>query len=438
MPETPLLQHVRVGDPYDLKGYEGVGGYQSVRKIVGRMSPADVVEAVKDSGLRGRGGAGFGTGMKWSFVPQGEDSPSPKYLVCNADEMEPGTFKDRMLMEGHPHQLVEGMICAAYAIQASVGYIFLRAEYRPSELLLLKAIAEAKEAGLLGENILGSGWDFELHLHTSAGRYICGEETALLNALEGRRATPRAKPPFPPAAGLWGKPTIINNVETLCNVPHIINHGSEWFKNLAPDSPNGGTKLYGASGKVKRPGIWELPLGTTIREILEEHAGGMQDGLRFKALLPGGASTDFLVEQHLDTPMDYETIAKAGSRLGTGTMIVVDDRTSIVSVVHNLIDFFSRESCGWCTPCRDGLPFTEQVLRALKEERGRGGDIDTLRQHTKYLWLGCTFCALAPGAMEPLMSALKYFEDEFQAAIREAPRPGPANQEPAAAAAAHG
>jgi NADH-quinone oxidoreductase subunit F len=422
-PETkPLTSHCDPANPLDLKGYEAVGGYQSVHKALKTMKPGEVIELVKDSNLRGRGGAGFNTGLKWSFVPQGENSPKEKYLVCNADEMEPGTFKDRLLMEGKPHQLVESMIVSGYAFGATTGYIFLRGEYKLSEERLLAAIAEARAAGYLGQNILGTDYSYELVLHTSAGRYICGEETALLNALEGRRANPRAKPPFPPAVGLWGKPTIINNVETLSNVPHIINYGKDWFMDLS-DSNDGGTKLYGCSGRVKRPGIWELPLGVTIRELIEEHAGGMRDGYRFRGVLPGGASTDFLVEEHLDLKMDYDSIAKAGSRLGTGTMIILDDQTSVLGMVHNLIQFFAHESCGWCTPCRDGLPWVERTLEALMKGEGSPGDLETLEKHTRYLWIGCTFCALAPGAVEPLKSALKYFRDDFEQAIRPAAEP---------------
>jgi NADH-quinone oxidoreductase subunit F len=314
--------------------------------------------------------------------------------------------------------LIEGMIVSAYAIQAEIAYIFLRAEYKLSARRLNQAIGEAYEAGYLGKNILGSGYDLDLYLHTSAGRYICGEETALLTALEGKRAIPRQKPPFPQISGLWGKPTIVNNVETFCNVPHIVVKGADWYKNLglAEDS---GTKIFGASGKVKRPGGWELPMGTPLRELLEEHAGGMHDGYTFRGLLPGGASTDFLVEEHLDLPMDYDTIQKAGSRLGTGTLIVLDDHTCPVGMVRNLEHFFAQESCGWCTPCRDGLPWVEQILIALEEGRGEPGDLDLLELHTEFLGPGRTFCAHAPGAMEPLQSALKYFREDFERHIRE-------------------
>ncbi|HZD41675.1 MAG TPA: NADH-quinone oxidoreductase subunit NuoF [Terriglobales bacterium] len=417
--EAVLTRNIRNGaGPLDIKAYRRAGGYAAVEKALRRMSPAEVTEIVKASNLRGRGGAGFPTGLKWSFVPMGKDAPRPKYLVANADEMEPGTFKDRLLLEGDPHQLVEGMIVSAYAIQANEGYIFLRWAYKLAAERLKRAIAEASEENLLGKGILGSDFDFELRLHVSAGRYMCGEETGLLNALEGKRATPRAKPPFPQISGLWGKPTIVQNVETLSNVPHIVNRGAEWFRNLS-QSDDGGTKIYGVSGKVARPGAWELPLGTTIREILEEHAGGMRGGFGFRGLLPGGASTDFLVEEHLDTKMDFNSVQAAGSRLGTGTMIILDDQTCPVGMVRNLEHFFAQESCGWCTPCREGLPWTEKILTALEEGRGRPEDLDRLRWHTRWLGPGNTFCALAPGAVEPLQSALNYFRQDFERHIDE-------------------
>lgn len=417
--EKPLTKNIRPDrEPPSLKEYEQAGGYQAVRKALQSLSPQETQALVKNSNLRGRGGAGFPTGMKWSFVPMGDDAPHPKYLVANADEMEPGTFKDRLLMEGDPHQLIEGMIVGAWAIQADVAYIFLRSEYKLPERRLRKAIAEAYAGGYLGKNILGSGYSLELHLHVSAGRYMCGEETGLLNALEGKRATPRSKPPYPQVSGLWGQPTIVNNVETLCNVPHIINHGPAWFKGLSLSGEDG-TKIYGASGKVKRPGAWELPMGTTIRELLEEHAGGMRDGLKFRGVIPGGASTDFLIEEHLDVKMDFESVQKAGSRLGTGTMIILDDQTCPVGMVLNLEQFFARESCGWCTPCREGLPWTARILQAIEDGKGEPGDLEKLAHHARFLGPGFTFCALAPGAMEPLQSALKYFREDFERHIRE-------------------
>ena len=417
--ETPLTNNIQPDRvPLDVKAFERVGGYQGLRKALKEMTPAEVMEEVKKSDLRGRGGAGFPTGQKWSFVPMGDDAPHPKYLVVNADEMEPGTFKDKLLLEGDPHQLIEGTVISAYAIQANVGYIFLRWAYKEAERRLRKAIAEAYDAGYLGKNILGSGFDFELHLHISAGRYMCGEETGLLNSLEGRRATPRAKPPFPQISGLWGKPTIVNNVETLSNVPHILLNGAHWFKELSLTS-DGGTKIYGASGPVKNPGLWELPMGTTLREVLFEHAGGMREGHQFRGVLPGGASTDFLVDEHLDVKLDYENVQNAGSRLGTGTLIVLDDKTCPVGMLQNLEHFFAQESCGWCTPCREGLPWTARTLQAIEDGEGLPEDLEMLASHTTLLGPGHTFCALAPGAMEPLQSALKYFKDDFERHIEE-------------------
>ncbi|MDJ0878034.1 MAG: NADH-quinone oxidoreductase subunit NuoF [Halieaceae bacterium] len=415
MSELPLTRNVRPDrSPTDLAAYEANGGYQGLRRAMAGMSPADCLEVVKDSNLRGRGGAGFPTGMKWSFVPMENVSPGHKYLICNADEMEPGTFKDRMLLECDPHQLIEGMILAAYTIGADVAYIFIRAEYLKAARLLREAIAEAKIRNYLGHDILGSGYSLAMHVHASAGRYICGEETALISSLEGKRANPRAKPPFPQVSGLWGRPTIVNNVETLCNIPHIIERGPEWFASLGRGD-DAGTKLFGVSGRVNNPGCWEMPMGTTIREILEDKAGGMVAGYGLKGFLPGGGSTDFLVEEHLDLPMEYETIGKAGSRMGTGTMIVLDDKTCPVGFVKNLIEFFAQESCGFCTPCRDGLPWNAQVLDDIEEGRGTPEDLDTLEQHISYIGaIGNTHCALAPGAMEPLQSALKYFREDFQ------------------------
>ncbi len=411
--ETPLTARIRPGEPpLDLAGYEKAGGYRGLRKAITSMTPDEVIAEVKKARLRGRGGAGFPAGMKWSFVPRGDDAPRPRYLVVNADEMEPGTFKDRVLMEGDPHQLIEAVACTAYAIGAEVAYIFLRWAYKRSARRLLAALAEARDKGYVGRDILGSGFDLEIHLHSSAGRYICGEETALLTSLEGKRALPRAKPPFPPVVGLFGKPTVVNNVETLSNVPHIIANGASWFLSLSR-STDGGTKIYGVSGRVKRPGWWELPLGVPLREIIEEHAGGMRDGYRFKGVLPGGASTDFLTADHMDVPMDFNEVQKVGGRLGTGTMIVLDDRTCPVAFVANLEQFFARESCGWCTPCREGLPWTERILRAIDDGRGVEDDLEVLERHTRGLGPGRTFCALAPGAMEPLQSALRYFRDDF-------------------------
>jgi NADH-quinone oxidoreductase subunit F len=416
--ERPLTKDLKPdGTALDVKEYENAGGYAAVRKALKTMSPVEVQEMVKASKLKGRGGGGFSTGIKWSFVPMGAEASKIKYLICNADEMEPGTFKDRLLLEGNPHMLIEGMILAAYAIQATHSYVFLRWAYREAARVIQKSIDEAYAAGMLGNNILGSGYSLQMYLHTGVGRYMCGEETALLNALEGKRATPRTKPPFPQISGLYGKPTIVNNVETLCCIPHIVNNGAEWFMGLSK-SEDSGTKLYGVSGKVNRPGAWELPMGVTMGELIEEHAGGMKNGYKFKGALPGGASTDFLTADHLDVKMDFNSVAAVGSRLGTGTVVVLDDATCPVGFVHNLQHFFAQESCGWCTPCREGLPWVERILLSLENGEGKDEDIDLLEMHTKLLGPGSTFCALAPGAMEPLQSAIKYYLDDFKEHIK--------------------
>lgn len=415
--QTPLTQHINLAQPLAMADYVGVGGYQSVKKALRQMSAQEVMSLVKESGLKGRGGAGFPTAMKWSFVPSFEPQDprfgEDKYLICNADEMEPGTFKDRWLLEGVPHQLIESMIIASYAIGATKAFIFLRGEYHLAAKRLQSAIDEAYTHGYLGENIEQSGYHLEMVLHTSAGRYICGEETALINALEGQRANPRAKPPFPQVSGLFGKPTIVNNVETLSNLPHIINQGADWFKTLS-NNQDAGTKIYGASGRVQRPGLWELPMGITVRELLYEHAGGMQPGLNLKGFLPGGASTDFLTAEHLDLVMGYDEVSQAGSRLGTGGIIVLDDHNCPVGMVLNLLQFFAQESCGFCTPCRDGTAWVVETLTRIEQGQGSQRDLDSLHKLCDFMWLGKTHCALAPGAVEPLQSALKYFHDDFE------------------------
>lgn len=416
--EKPLTKNIQPGRAYaTLADYLKAGGYLGMQKAITELQPKEVRQWVKDAGLRGRGGSGFNAGLKWSLMPaeakNGAEAAQPRYVVVNADEMEPGTFKDRLLLESDPHQLIEGAIIAAYAIQARVVYIFLRNEYHLAAQRLKQALQEARAQGYIGEHILNSDFSLEIYLHTSAGRYICGEESALLNALEGKRATPRAKPPFAVVSGLWGRPTVINNVETLCNVPHILHYGVDWYRSLGRGVDKG-TKLFGASGRVKRPGLWELPMGTPVREIIEEHAGGMQEGYRLRGFLPGGASTDFLLPEHLDVAMEYEAVAKAGSRMGTGTIIVLDDLTCPVKMVLNLEQFFAQESCGWCTPCRDGLPWTVTLLKDIIAGNGRMEDLNTLAGLTRMMGPGNTFCALAPGAMEPLQSALKYFRKDFE------------------------
>jgi|SaaInl5LU_22_DNA_1037371.scaffolds.fasta_scaffold04814_3 NADH-quinone oxidoreductase subunit F len=416
--KTPLSNRIKTdGSVTTLSEYQADYGYQALKTALA-MSSADLLNLVKDANLKGRGGAGFSAGLKWSFMSPPEKNPGPRYLICNADEMEPGTFKDRWLMEGDPHQLIEGLAIAAYAAQAETAYIFLRADYEICAERLETAISDACAAGLIGKNMNDGGYSLDIYLHTSAGRYICGEETALINSLEGKRAIPRAKPPFPQISGLFGRPTAVNNVETLCNLPHIVQHGVDWFANLGIGEDNG-TKLYGVSGRVKNPACWELPIGTTVREIIEVHAGGMQDGVELRGFLPGGGSTDFLTTEHLDLAMDFGTIAKAGSRMGTGTMILLDDQTCPVGMVLNLIEFFAQESCGWCTPCRNGLPYIRQVLRNLESGIGKPEDLETLLEMCGYIGIGNTHCALAPGAAEPLQSALKYFREDFEAHVNE-------------------
>jgi NADH-quinone oxidoreductase subunit F len=422
----PLTHLVNLKQPLDFNGYVLAGGYMGASKAVKECSPKEVLAIVSDSGLKGRGGAGFPTGMKWSCVPALQENPPQgvyaqqgnSYLICNGDEMEPGTFKDRYLLEGVPHQLIEAMIIASYTISANKAFIFLRGEYHVAAQRLQKAIDEAYESNWLGGHIQGTDYQLDLYLHTSAGRYICGEETALINALEGKRANPRAKPPFPQVSGLFGKPTVVNNVETLSNLPHILKHGSEWFKGLSPHS-DPGTKMYAACGQVKNPGLWELPMGVTIRELLYEHAGGMQDGLQLKGLLPGGASTDFLTAEHLDTPMDFDSIGKAGSRLGTGGLIVLGDKHCPVAMVLNLLRFFAQESCGWCTPCRDGTAWAVEILTRIEQGNGTAADLTQLHELCDFMWLGKTHCALAPGAVEPLKSAMRYFKADFEQHIEQ-------------------
>jgi NADH-quinone oxidoreductase subunit F len=417
--ETPLTKNIHPNrEPLGIVDYERAGGYRAVRRVLGEMTPADVIHTITQSKLRGRGGAGFPTGVKWSLVPGKDIASRPRYLVVNADEMEPGTFKDRFLVEGDPHQMIEAIIISAYAIQADIAYIFLRGEYHLAKHCLQHAIREAATHDYLGTNILDSDFDLEVHVHTSGGRYICGEETALLSALEGKRAIPRAKPPFPQTSGLWGKPTVVNNVETLCNVPHIINNGAEWFIGLGLGD-DGGTKIYGASGHVRRPGAWELPMGTPLREIIENHAGGMKQDFELRGVLPGGASTAFIIASDIDVPMNYASVEKIGSRLGTGAAIILDQRTCPVGMVRNLEHFFAQESCGWCTPCRDGLPWVERLLAGIEAGEGEAGDLDILEQHVGLLGPGRTFCAHAPGAMAPLASGLKYFRADFERHIHD-------------------
>jgi NADH-quinone oxidoreductase subunit F len=418
--ERPLTRNIRHGAaPLDLTGYQSAGGYQTLRATLGKVPPAVLIATVAESGLGGRGGGGFSTGRKWQAMPSLQERPGPRYFIVNADEMEPGTFKDRYLTEGDPHQLLEGLILSAYAVQANHGIIFIRGEYNKAIRLLQHAAADAHHAGLLGENILGSGFNFYVDIHASAGRYICGEETALLNALEGKRAIPRAKPPLPQTSGLFGHPTIINNVETVCNIPHIIGRGAAWYQGLGANG-EAGTRIFGVSGRVKYPGCYELPIGTPMRALVEDHAGGMRDGFALRALLPGGASTGFLLPDDLDTPMSVSAFAARGHRLGTGAAIVLDDHTCPVAFIANLQHFFAQESCGWCAPCRDGLPWVEQTLNAIEAGDGTPADLTLLAEMTGNLGPGRTFCALAPGAMASLQTGLTYFGEDFNRHIQGA------------------
>ena len=408
--ELTLFKHNRPDRPVTFAEYRDEGGFQALTKALCGMSPAEVQQAVIDSGLRGRGGAGFPTGRKWSFVPR--DLPGPRWLICNCDEMEPGTYKDRVLLEHNPYSLIEGMTLACYALGVRHSFIFIRKGYELAAQYLSRAIAEAKQAGLLGERILGGEVSIDIDLHLSAGRYICGEETALINALEGKRPNPRSKPPFPAVKGLWDGPTVVNNVETLANIPAIVANGPAWFKGLAVNPEGAGTKLFCVSGAVVNRACLELPMGTTLGEILDLHCGGMRDGKKFKAVIPGGASTQFLTAEHLTVPMDFDTVAKVGSRLGSGGIIVFEEGRCLVAATLNLITFFARESCGWCTPCREGLPYVKEILERIEAGGGEERDLEILREHVKYL--SYSFCALAPGAMAPLEGLLTHFEDEIR------------------------
>ena len=405
-----LFRHNRPGRCVTFAEYCSEGGFEALPRALRELAPLEVQQLVVDSRLRGRGGAGFPTGTKWSFVPR--DLPGPRWLICNCDEMEPGTYKDRVLLEANPYSLIEGMTLAAYALGVRHAFIFIRRGYETAAGNLRRALVEAKQAGLLGENILGSGFSCDIDVHVSAGRYICGEETALMNALEGRRANPRSKPPFPAVKGLWGGPTVVNNVETLANIPAIVANGPDWFRSLARTPDTSGTKLFCVSGHVRNTSCFELPLGIPLGEIIDGPCGGMKPGRQFKACLPGGASTPYLTQEHFSVPMDFDAVARAGSRLGTGGIVVFDHETCMVGATLNLVRFYARESCGWCTPCREGLPYVRETLERLEKGEGESEDIDLLRQHVKYL--NYAFCALAPGAMGPVEGLLRHFEDELR------------------------
>jgi NADH-quinone oxidoreductase subunit F len=392
---------------WTLASYQRSGGYEALKTAL-RMQPADVVTAVKDSGLRGRGGAGFPTGMKWSFIPQ--DNPNPKYLVVNADESEPGTCKDIPLMLASPHTLVEGVVIASYAIRASTAFIYVRGEVLHVVRRLQQAVEEAKAAGFIGTDILGTGYDLDVIVHAGAGAYICGEETALLDSLEGRRGQPRLRPPFPAVAGLYGCPTVINNVESIASVPAIIKNGADWFASMGTEKSKGMT-LYSLSGHVTRPGQYEAPLGITLRELLDL-AGGVREGHTLKFWTPGGSSTPLLTGEHLDVPLDYEGVGAAGSMLGTKALQIFDDTTCVVRSVLRWTEFYKHESCGKCTPCREGTWWLVQILERLEAGKGTEEDLTTLLDLCENI-TGRAFCALADGATAPITSSIQHFKDEY-------------------------
>jgi NADH-quinone oxidoreductase subunit F len=405
---TPLLsQYWHEPDSFTLAGYERNDGYKGLRAALQRQPP-DIVALVKESGLRGRGGAGFPTGMKWSFIPK--DSPNPTYLVVNADESEPGTCKDIPLMLASPHLLIEGVIIASYAINAKHAFIYIRGEVLHVIRRVQQAVQDAYAAGYLGSDILGSGYDLELTVHPGAGAYICGEETALLDSLEGRRGQPRLRPPFPAVAGLYASPTVINNVETIASVPSIVFQGVDWFRSMGSEKSPGFT-LYSLSGHVTRPGQYEGPLGLTLRELLDM-AGGIRDGHELKFWTPGGSSTPLLTADHLDIPLDYEGVAEAGSMLGTKALQIFDDSTCVVRAVARWVEFYKHESCGKCTPCREGFWWLVQILDRLEEGHGTEADLDKLLDLSDNI-AGRSFCALADGGIAPVTSSLQYFRDEY-------------------------
>jgi len=415
MPIKILTKNMHVENLRQVEVYSSLGGYEGLAKALREYRPADVIEIVKKSGLRGRGGAGFPTGMKWGFVPK--DSPKPVYLCVNADESEPGTFKDRLIIEKDPHQLLEGTIIAAYALGCRQAFIYIRGEFAYGARVLDQAVKEAYGKGYLGKNILGSGFDLDLVVHRGAGAYICGEETALLESIEGRRGHPRLKPPFPAIVGLYGAPTVINNVETLSNVPHIIRNGPEWYASIGVDR-NSGTRLFAVSGHVKRRGVYEFPMGITLRELIYEHCGGMRDGRALKAVVPGGSSVPVLTPDQLDIPLDFDSVAKAGSMLGSAGVIVMDDSTCMVRAAMRISQFYAEESCGQCTQCREGTEWLHQILTRLEYGEGRNGDLETLLDICANM-KALTICPLSDAAAMPVESYIRKFRDEFAAHIEE-------------------
>ncbi len=428
MPYEPvLLARIKKPDSHRLEGYRNDGGYQAFECALKEKQPINVVNAVKDAGLRGRGGAGFPTGLKWTFLPK--DHPGPIYLCLNADESEPCTFNNRILMEKDPHQVLEGVLLACYAIKSSRAYYYIRYEYGQSYRALQSAIDELYAAGLLGQNILGSNFSCDIYLHRGAGAYICGEETGLIESLEGKRAWPRIKPPFPAIEGAFRKPTIVNNVETLACVTQILRRGKEWFQSIGvpPDPKNPrdagsyGPKLYCASGHVNTPGCWELPLGVTARDLIDNYAGGVWKNRKVKAIIPGGVSMGFMTEKELDTPLDFNGPGRVQCLgLGTAAVTVIDDQTSMVDVLHNVCQFFAHESCGQCTPCREGTGWMLKIADRMRRGRGRREDLDILIDVADRIGIipGTTICGLADGAGWPVKTAIRKFRSEFEEAVR--------------------
>jgi NADH-quinone oxidoreductase subunit F len=409
--ETPLISRLfGVSDSNRLDVYLRYQGYVAMEKALKQMTPEQVIEELKKSNLRGRGGAGFPTGIKWSFVPK--DPAKQKYIVCNADESEPGTCKDRPLMEMDPHQLIEGVVIAGRAVSAHNGYIYIRGEYRYVLDILDRAIEEAYARGYLGKNILGSGFDFDLCTHTGAGAYECGEESALMESLEGKRGYPRIRPPFPAVVGLYGCPTVINNVETLSSVPAVIREGGEAYANRGTPR-NGGTRLFCISGHVNRPGIYELPMGFNLRRMINEVAGGIRGGKKLKAVIPGGSSCPLLKAEETDLPMDYDSVAKAGSMLGSGGLVVIDEETCMVDLARRIMHFYAHESCGWCIPCREGTAWLKKMLDRFHAGMGRAEDIPLIGELARNM-LGRTFCPLGDAAALPTISIVNKWRNEFE------------------------
>ncbi len=398
-----------------IEAYLARGGYQATAKVLREHRPPEIVEMVKRSGLRGRGGAGFPAGVKWGFIPQ--DRGVPKYILCNADEGEPGTFKDRQLLERDPHQVIEGIIISSFAIGGETSYIYLRGEFLEAATILDRALQEAYARSFLGKNILGTDFNLDVYVHRGAGAYICGEETALIESLEGKRGEPRIRPPFPAVKGLYQCPTAVNNVETLCNIPHIILRGPEWYASLGT-AKSTGARVFSVSGHVRYPGNYEIPLSATLRELIFEHAGGMRDGRKIKAIIPGGTSAPVLTPEHLDVGLDFESLAAAGSMGGSGAVIVMDETTCMVRVGEVVNRFYHHESCGQCTQCREGTAWLHQILKRIEEGRGRVADLEILKDVCRNM-KGQTICVLSDSAAMPTESYLRYFQEEFEAHIQQ-------------------